>query len=57
MMQSSIWQMVRTRTSEDPILDIPKRSVGRGHDQVLRRGAQPPPPRATRQPGATTSHA
>jgi hypothetical protein len=29
--------MLRTRTSEDPILDIPEGSVGRG-------GAPPPPP-------------
>jgi hypothetical protein len=35
--------MVRIRTSEDPILDIPKGSVGRGHGQVP-RGAAPPPP-------------
>jgi hypothetical protein len=45
MMQSSIWQMVRTRTSEDSILHIPEGSVGRGHGQVPRGGAPPPPPR------------
>jgi hypothetical protein len=44
MMQSSIWQMVRTRTSEDAILDIPERSVGRGRGQVPHGGAPPPPP-------------
>jgi hypothetical protein len=30
VMQSSIRQMVRTRTSEDSILDIPEGSVGPG---------------------------
>jgi hypothetical protein len=30
MMQSGIWKMVRTRTSEDSILDIPVGSVRRG---------------------------
>jgi hypothetical protein len=44
MMQSSIWQMVRTRTSEDSILDIPDGSVGHGRGQVPRGGAPPPPP-------------
>jgi hypothetical protein len=38
MMQSSIWQMLCTRTSEDPILDIPEGSAGRG------RGNAPPCP-------------
>jgi hypothetical protein len=45
MMQSSIWQMVHTRTSEDPILDIPEGSLGHGHGQIPRGGAPPPPPR------------
>jgi hypothetical protein len=36
--------MVHTWTSEDPILDIPEGSVGRGHDQVPRGSAPPPPP-------------
>jgi hypothetical protein len=44
MMQSSIWQMVHTRISEDAILDIPKGTVGRGHGQVPRGGAPPPLP-------------
>jgi hypothetical protein len=35
--------MVRTRTSEDSILDIPEGSVGRGLGQVPRGGAPPPP--------------
>jgi hypothetical protein len=41
MMQSSIWQMVHTRTSEDSILNIPEGSVGRGRGQVP-RGSAPP---------------
>jgi hypothetical protein len=41
MMQSSIWQMVRTRTSEDPILDIPEGFIGHGHGQVPCGGAPP----------------
>jgi hypothetical protein len=44
MMQSSIWQMVHTRTSEDSILNIPEGSVGRGRGQVPRGGAPPRPP-------------
>jgi hypothetical protein len=44
-MQSSIWQMVHTRTSEDPILDIPNGSNGRGRGQVPCGDAPPPPPR------------
>jgi hypothetical protein len=44
MMQSSIWQMVCTRTFEDSILDIPEGSVGRGRGQVPRGGGPPPPP-------------
>jgi hypothetical protein len=45
MMQSSIWQMVHTRTSEGSILNIPEGSVGRGCGQVPRGGAPCPPPR------------
>jgi hypothetical protein len=45
MMQSSIWQMVHTRTSEDSVLDIPKGSVGRGRGHVPRGSAPPPPHR------------
>jgi hypothetical protein len=44
MMQSRIWQMVHTRTSKDPILDIPERSIGCGCGQVPHGGAPPPPP-------------
>jgi hypothetical protein len=44
-MQSSLWQMVCTRTFEDPILDILKGSVGRGRGQAPRGNAPPPPPR------------
>jgi hypothetical protein len=36
--------MVRTRTSEDSILDIPKGSIGHEHGQVSHGGAPPPPP-------------
>jgi hypothetical protein len=36
--------MVRTRTSEDSILDIPEGSVGHGRGHVPRGGAPPPPP-------------
>jgi hypothetical protein len=47
MMQSSIWQMVCTRTFEDPILDITEGSVGRRRGQVPRGGAPPPPPHSS----------
>jgi hypothetical protein len=53
MMQSSIWQMVRTRTSEDSILDIPMGSVGCGRGQVPHGGAPPPPPASLEQLLAT----
>jgi hypothetical protein len=53
MMQSSIWQMVHIRTSEDAILDIPEGSVGRGHGQVPHSGAPPPPPVSLEQLLAT----
>jgi hypothetical protein len=36
--------MVRTRTFEDPILDILEGSIGREHGQVPRGSAPPPPP-------------
>jgi hypothetical protein len=52
-MQSLIWQMVRTMTSEDAILDIPEGSVGRGRGQVPRGGAPPPPPVSLEQLLAT----
>jgi hypothetical protein len=42
--------MVCTWTSEDSILDIPERSIGRGHGQVPRGGAPPPPPPAPPPP-------
>jgi hypothetical protein len=44
MMQSSLWQMVCTRTSEDPILDIPEGFAARGRGQAPRGNAPPPPP-------------
>jgi hypothetical protein len=37
--------MVRTRSSENPILDIPEGSIGRGLGQVPCGGAPSPPPR------------
>jgi hypothetical protein len=52
-MQSSIWQMVRTRTSEDDILNIPEGSVGCGRGQVPRGGAPPPQPISLEQLLAT----
>jgi hypothetical protein len=45
MMQSSIWQLIHTRTSEELSLDIPGGSAGRGRGQVSHGGAPPPPPR------------
>jgi hypothetical protein len=53
MMQSSIWQMVCTRTSKDAILNIPEGSVGCGCGQVPRGGAPPPPPVSLEQLLAT----
>jgi hypothetical protein len=53
MMQSSIWQMVHTRTSENTILNIPEVSVGRGRGQVPHGGAPPPPPVSLEQLLAT----
>jgi hypothetical protein len=44
-MQSSIWQMVHTWTSEELSLDIPEGSVRRGHGQVPHGGAPHPTPR------------
>jgi hypothetical protein len=35
--------MVRTRTFDDQILDIPEGSTGRGHGQVPHGNAPPPP--------------
>jgi hypothetical protein len=37
--------MVHTRTSEDPILDMPEGSTGCGRGQAPRGNAPPPPPR------------
>jgi hypothetical protein len=53
MMQSSIWQMVHTRTFEDSILDIPEGSIGRGCDQVPCGGAPSQPPISLEQLLAT----
>jgi hypothetical protein len=53
MMQSSIWQMVRTRTVEEFNLDSPEGSVGCGRGQIPRGGAPPPPPVSLEQLLAT----
>jgi hypothetical protein len=45
MMQSSIWQMVHTRMSEELKLNILEGSTGRGRGQVPHGNAPPPPPR------------
>jgi hypothetical protein len=45
--------MVRTRTFEDSILDIPEGSVGCGRGQVPCGGAPPPPPVSLEQLLAT----
>jgi hypothetical protein len=39
MMQSSIWQMVHTRTVEELNLDRPEGSVGHGRGQIPRGNA------------------
>ncbi len=45
MMQSCLWQMVRTRTTDDDVLDIPEGSAphGRGRRQPSRGNAPSPP--------------
>jgi hypothetical protein len=46
MMQSCLCQMVRTRTTDDDVLDIPEGSAprGRGRGQPSHGNAPPPPP-------------
>jgi hypothetical protein len=46
MMQSCLWQMVHTRTTDDVVLDIPDGSTlhGHGRGQPSRGNAPPPPP-------------
>jgi hypothetical protein len=44
MMQSSLWHMVHTSSSEDPILNIPEGSARRGHGQAPHGNAPLPPP-------------
>jgi hypothetical protein len=53
MMQSSIWQIVHTRTFEDPILNIPNKSVGCGRGHVPRGSAAPRSPVSLEQLLAT----
>jgi hypothetical protein len=45
MMQSCLWQMVRMRTTDDDVLDIPEGSAPRerGRGQPSRVNASPPP--------------
>jgi hypothetical protein len=45
MMESSIWQMVRTWTFEELSFDSHEESAGCGHGQVPCGSAPPPPPR------------
>jgi hypothetical protein len=52
-MQSSIWQMVRTRIVEELNLDSPEVSAGRGYGQIPCGGAPPPPPVSLEQLLAT----
>jgi hypothetical protein len=47
MMQSSLWQIVRTMNSEDPTLDIPEGSATCGHGQA---SCGNPPPQPHRPP-------
>jgi hypothetical protein len=44
MMESSIWQMVRTQPSAELVIDISEGPAGRGHGQAPRGNAPPPPP-------------
>jgi hypothetical protein len=45
-MQSCLWQMVRSRATDDNVLDIPEGSApcGRDYGQLSRDNAPPPPP-------------
>jgi hypothetical protein len=45
IIKSCLWQMVRTRTTDDDVLDIPEGSTprGRGCGQPSRGNAPPPP--------------
>jgi hypothetical protein len=47
MMQSWLWQLVRTRATDDVVLDIPEGSAPRGRrrGQLACGNAPPPPPR------------
>jgi hypothetical protein len=47
MMQSYLWQMVRTRANGDDVLDVPEgfATHRRGRGQPSRGNAPPPPPR------------
>jgi hypothetical protein len=44
MMQSYLWQMVRTRTTDDDMLDIPEGSTQRRRGRGQPSCGNPPPP-------------
>jgi hypothetical protein len=44
MMQSCLWQMVRTRTTDDDVLDIPEGSTPRGRGRGQPSSGNAPPP-------------
>jgi hypothetical protein len=58
MMQSYLWQMVHTRTTDDDVLDIPEGSAprGRGRGQPSRGNAPPPPPHPSVSLGVATGN-
>jgi hypothetical protein len=45
MMQSYLWQMVRTRANGDDVLDVPEGSTTHRRGQPSHGNAPPPPPR------------
>jgi hypothetical protein len=60
MMQSCLWHMVRTRATDDDMLDIPEGSTPcrRGRGQPSRGNALPPPaPASTGQLEVATGYA
>jgi hypothetical protein len=44
MVQSYLWQMVRTRVTEEQLLDIPKSSAKHGRGQAPHADTHSPPP-------------
>jgi hypothetical protein len=47
MIQSYLWQMVRTKAAEEATLDILEGCAGRGRGQALCGNAPPPPPHSS----------